>query len=103
MLAPYNILRKLPIEHTFVPKSVRAIAMLFLAISKLGEIVKHLYTITKWKKIRTMTYQILHAYTTKQDCLSSKASLFLPTIFLLNVREKAMLFELKKKVSKTCT
>lgn len=28
--------------HTFVPKSVSAIAILFLAISKLGEIVKHL-------------------------------------------------------------
>lgn len=30
------------IKHTFVPKSVKAIAILFLAISKLGDIAKHL-------------------------------------------------------------
>ena len=39
---------------TFVPKSVSAIAILFLAISKLGEIVKHLY----YSKIMAGAFQV---------------------------------------------
>lgn len=38
-------------KTTFVPKSVKAIAILFLAISKFGETAKHLQSVTSRHKI----------------------------------------------------